>query len=65
MPDECQREALECFVPSYMRTFAPRGSAARFHSSRKVFAIQRRSAFRLVGFGKSAAERVDGWRWPD
>jgi hypothetical protein len=20
MPDECQREALECLVPSYMRT---------------------------------------------
>jgi len=56
MPEECQREALECFVPSYMRTFAPRASAARFHSSRRVFAIQRRSPFRLVGFGKSAGE---------
>jgi hypothetical protein len=56
IPDYCQRLAFECFVPSYTRTFTPTERAARFHSSRSSFAIQRRSRFRLVGFGKSAGE---------
>jgi hypothetical protein len=51
-PWASQAVALECFVPSYMRTRTPTFSAARFHSSRSVLAIQRRPRFRAVGFGK-------------
>jgi len=56
MPEECQRLALECFVPSYIRTFTTTCLAARFHSSRRAFAIQRRSSLRIVGLGKRAGE---------
>jgi hypothetical protein len=46
--------ALECFVPSYIRARTPTFAAGWFHSSRSVFAIQRFSRFRAVGFGQRA-----------
>ncbi len=49
-----QAVALECFVPSYIRTRTPTLAAGWFHSSRRLLAIQRFSRLRAVGFGKRA-----------
>jgi len=45
--------AVECFVPSYIRTVKPNRFAARFHSSRRAFPSHRFPAARPDGFTKS------------